>query len=56
MSDPTTTNLKAYLEEYAKACECNEFCHCSRVLDDIVSYLESCGVSVCHDEKTSEVA
>ncbi|WP_203249688.1 hypothetical protein [Cysteiniphilum marinum] len=46
MTYPTEVKLRSFLEEYAKACQCNEHCHCNRVLTDLVSYLEQFGMTV----------
>ena len=46
MTYTTKVKLRSFLEEYAKACQCNEHCHCNRVLTDLVSYLEQFGMTV----------
>ena len=45
MNHPTEAKLRSFLEEYAKACQGNEHCHCNRVLTDLVVYLEQFGIT-----------
>ena len=53
MTYPAEVKLRLFLEEYAKAYQCNEHCLCNRVLTDLVSYLEQFGMTVSTENELS---